>query len=40
MSATVLRGAACPVLVVPRHVVEQRDDAVVALAEAAARGSR
>jgi universal stress protein family protein len=37
VSTKVLRSAACPVLVVPRHSAESLDDAVVSLAEAAAR---
>lgn len=37
VSTKVLRAAGCPVLVLPRHSAEQLDDAVVSLAEAAAR---
>jgi nucleotide-binding universal stress UspA family protein len=36
VGSAVLRGAACPVLVLPRRTAEQLDDAVASLAEAAA----
>jgi nucleotide-binding universal stress UspA family protein len=36
VGGAVLRGAACPVLVLPRHAAEELDDAVVSIAKAAA----
>jgi nucleotide-binding universal stress UspA family protein len=36
VGGAVLRGAACPVLVLPRHAAEQMDDAVASIATAAA----